>query len=222
MTLFGQSAGGASTELYAYAWTKDPIISSFIVESGGGGSVTLAPGTSSSSNVSSINVTSPWYTISNQLGCGGIEAGEKTLKCMHGKSWKEIVSVLPKRSVLPDTTTGAFSPFADGKVVFNDVAKRRKEGNFIKAVRFPYNPSSYLSICIILTNKPPKTASSSRKHKQRSRSIQLPIPTTRQSITRNNTSQDIKSARLRTQRDSKCPTEPRHPSVAIHIRWKVP
>jgi cholinesterase len=128
MTLFGQSAGGGSTEFYSYAWTADPIISGFIVESGAGAS--LSPGGSSSTNV-----TSPWFTISQKVGCGGVEDGEKTLACMRGKPWKSILGVMEKRTVIPDAVSGAFTPVADGKVVFADVAKRRKEGIFIKAVR---------------------------------------------------------------------------------------
>ena len=34
ITLFGQSAGGASVDYYSYAWTSDPIVAGFIPESG--------------------------------------------------------------------------------------------------------------------------------------------------------------------------------------------
>jgi cholinesterase len=34
ITLFGESAGAASTDFYTYAWTKDPIVSAFILQSG--------------------------------------------------------------------------------------------------------------------------------------------------------------------------------------------
>lgn len=141
MILFGQSAGGGSTEFYSYAWTADPIISGFIVESGAGAS--LSPGGSASANVSA-----PWFTISQRAGCGGVEAGEKTLECMRAKPWKEILGVMDKRTVIPDGVSGAFTPVADGKVVFTDVAKRRKEGNFIKAVRTFPCIASFSSCCL--------------------------------------------------------------------------
>jgi cholinesterase len=32
--IFGESAGGGSVDMYAYAWTEDPIISGIIPESG--------------------------------------------------------------------------------------------------------------------------------------------------------------------------------------------
>jgi cholinesterase len=131
MTLFGQSAGGGSTEFYTYAWTADPIISGFIVESGAGAS--LSAGGSASTNVSA-----PWFTVSQRVGCGGVEAGEKTLACMRAKPWNQILGAMEKRTVIPDAASGAFTPIADGKVVFADVAKRRREGNFIKAVRLPF------------------------------------------------------------------------------------
>jgi cholinesterase len=34
ITLFGQSAGGASVDHYTFAWTDDPIVSAFIPQSG--------------------------------------------------------------------------------------------------------------------------------------------------------------------------------------------
>jgi hypothetical protein len=79
-------------------------------------------------------MTAPWWTISERVGCGGSEAGEKTLACMRAKPWASILNVMDKRKVMPDAKSGAFTPVADGKVVFTDVAKRRAEGNFIKAV----------------------------------------------------------------------------------------
>jgi cholinesterase len=131
MTLFGQSAGGGSTEFYSYAWTSDPIISGFIVESGAGASL-------SAGGAASTNVSAPWFTISQRVGCGGVDAGEKTLACMRGKPWKEILDKMEKRTVIPDAASGSFTPVVDGKVVFGDVPKRRKEGNFIKAVRYDF------------------------------------------------------------------------------------
>jgi hypothetical protein len=57
---------------------------------------------------------------------------------MRAKPWKEVLGAMEKRTVIPDAASGAFTPIADGKVVFADVAKRRSEGNFIKAVRLPF------------------------------------------------------------------------------------
>ena len=34
ITIFGESAGAASVDYYAYAWTKDPIVNGFIAQSG--------------------------------------------------------------------------------------------------------------------------------------------------------------------------------------------
>jgi cholinesterase len=126
ITLFGQSAGGGSTEYYSYAWTADPIVSGFIVESGAGSG--MSPGGSSTM------ASAPWWKISERVGCGGVEAGEKTLACMRAKPWKSILDVMEKRRVMPSGESGAFTPIADGKVVFSDVGKRRSEGKFIKAV----------------------------------------------------------------------------------------
>lgn len=123
--LFGQSAGGGSTDLYSYAWTEDPVISAFIVESGAGADNMIS---------TSGNQSAGWYETSAKAGCGGVEAGEATLACMRGKNWEEIMDVMEKRVVLPTPGAAAFTPIADGKVVFQDMSQRRREGKFIQAV----------------------------------------------------------------------------------------
>jgi cholinesterase len=126
ITLFGQSAGGGSIDMYAYAWTKDPIVSGFIPESGSASVTTNTGG----------DLAAGWYATSQKLGCGGSEAGPATLACMRKQKWQDITNAIPKREVTPNLGTGGFGPTADGKVVFKDYPARRAAGNFIKAVRF--------------------------------------------------------------------------------------
>jgi cholinesterase len=124
MILFGQSAGGASVDMYTFAWPNDPIVKGFISESG----VASNPGGPPT------NTSAGWWITSQKIGCGGLEAGEATLACMRTKSWQDIANAIPKRGVTANLGPGNFGPTADGKVVFPDYAKRRKEGNFARLV----------------------------------------------------------------------------------------
>lgn len=59
ITLFGQSAGAASIDFYSYAWTSDPIVNGFILESG------------TTQVIPPLNETTSaaiWYNMTSQLG----------------------------------------------------------------------------------------------------------------------------------------------------------
>jgi cholinesterase len=128
MTIFGESAGGASVDLYAYAWTKDPILNGFIAQSGVAGmipSVSLA--------------RSNWWNVSTKAGCGGKPAGNRTLDCM-----RELPALAIQKALLdtagPALALTFFGPTEDGKIVFSDYSARRKAGNFIRRVGPPSYP----------------------------------------------------------------------------------
>jgi cholinesterase len=76
ITLFDESAGSRAVDIYAYAWAdaKNPIINGFICESGS------TPWTEG-------NQWNPqaWYSLSERLGCGGVENGNDTVSCMRTK-----------------------------------------------------------------------------------------------------------------------------------------
>jgi cholinesterase len=109
--------------MYAYAWTKDPIINGIIAQSG-------AAGGSRGSSGQSPNQL--WYSITSKVGCGGAELGEKTVFCMKQKSSKEIMSAMVATVSSPGITP--FGPSADGKTVFADTADRGAKGDFAKIV----------------------------------------------------------------------------------------
>lgn len=121
ITIFGESAGGASVDLYSFAWTKDPIVNGFIAQSG---SASLSGG-------SPVNM-SYWYNISSTLGCGGAEAGDKTVACMRGKDANVIMDSVGKLAA--GQLSAGFGPAVDNKTVFSDTARRSTAGNFIKRV----------------------------------------------------------------------------------------
>jgi cholinesterase len=131
ITLFGESAGGASTDTYAYTWPQEPIVHGIIAQSG---TVSLVPW---------IGGTGPgaWFSVSQKLGCGGQEAGEKTVDCMRSKGTMEIVNSMGASA---NPLAGGFGPVPDGQSYFSDAQVRAKAGNFAKIVRFLAAPINYL------------------------------------------------------------------------------
>lgn len=116
ITLFGQSAGGASIDYYSYAWTSDPIVNSFIAESGV---------STSFANPAPPDNTNAWYSLTQTLGCGDSSTGVLvTLACMRKKSITEILTA--------SAASAPFGPTADSKTVFADYASLGASGKFIK------------------------------------------------------------------------------------------
>jgi carboxylesterase type B len=140
--LFGQSAGGASVDMYSYAWTKDPIVSAINPMSGN------AVNTASSGNKSA-----QWFGVSKTLGCGGEEAGAKTLDCMKTKDTQTILNAFKNAKGL---STVQFLPTADNRVVFSDYAKRRAAGNFIKVPYLTGNTDDEAGISFAINRPSPK------------------------------------------------------------------
>jgi cholinesterase len=136
--LFGQSAGGGSVDMYSYAWTKDPIVSAISPMSGNAGARPQNNGSS-------------WFSTSQKLGCGGAEAGEKTLACMRGKDTTTILNAFKGTQ---------FWPTADGKVVFSDYDKRLAEGNFIKVPYLTGNTDDEGGISFATSRPAPKVVAS--------------------------------------------------------------
>jgi cholinesterase len=124
MTLFGESAGGMSVDAYAFAWTKDPIVNGFIAQSG---TVFLGqkhlPGNPS------------WFQVSKAAGCGGMEAGEKTVGCMQRLPSNVLMKSMGSGVSAIGTAMTGFGPTVDNKVVFNNYKARAAAGMFIQKVR---------------------------------------------------------------------------------------
>jgi carboxylesterase type B len=76
ITLFGESAGGGSTDIYAYAWADapNPVVNGFIPQSGSA---------SMSFDIGMGN--SAWHGVSKALGCGNATAGAAIVSCMQTK-----------------------------------------------------------------------------------------------------------------------------------------
>jgi cholinesterase len=112
ITLFGQSAGSVSVDLYSYAWAQDPIASGFIPESGTVFSWGL-PHTKAES-------AEAWFNVTATVGCGDASSDSASvLSCMRSKNATDILNAAP-----PATGTarilGLFGPTIDDTVVFSN------------------------------------------------------------------------------------------------------
>jgi cholinesterase len=121
ISIFGESAGGGAVDYFAFAWADDPIVAGFIPQSGS----VFTRGIAAESNLE------PWYKLSKGLGCGGPEAGEKTVDCVRTKDWKSVMKGVDTGPRVPGKT---FGPIFDEKIIFKDYAARVTGGHFAKKV----------------------------------------------------------------------------------------
>ncbi|KAK1145265.1 hypothetical protein N8T08_004418 [Aspergillus melleus] len=121
ITVFGQSAGGLSTDFLAYSYPKDPIAHGLIAHSG-------AASSSLSASSGTADIHEAWFNVSTTLGCGGSGAGEDTVSCMRSKSQEDLLTAI--ESIGSQGLVGGFLPVGDGEVVPKDIAAEGKAGNF--------------------------------------------------------------------------------------------
>ncbi|KAL4807439.1 Alpha/Beta hydrolase protein [Aspergillus unguis] len=109
--LFGQSAGAASVDGYAYAYPDDPFVSGFVMESG---TVSLFDNTDTAH--------SNWNALARSLDCG---SGPDSLDCMRSLPFDKIIQGMNNGSY-------TFTPVVDNRTVFADYPARAEEGNLSK------------------------------------------------------------------------------------------
>lgn len=114
ITLFGQSAGAASTDFYSYAWNTDPIAAGIILESGTTG---LYP--ANSKNVSA----EAWYSTSTALGCGDASTNSAALlACMRNVEVDSLLGAIPQSGL--NALMSAFGPTVDDTLIFSNYSER--------------------------------------------------------------------------------------------------
>lgn len=129
ITLWGQSAGAASSDLYTYGYPNDPIISSFISDSG---SATIV----ASTDYSQSNFTN----LAGLVNCSQSDAAAR-LACMRKVPAVTLENAL---SLYNSTPAFTFTPVYDNKTAFSNTTDRAARGLVAKIVCCTFNSSPLL------------------------------------------------------------------------------
>lgn len=124
ITVFGQSAGGSSTDWLSIMYPEDPIAHGFIPQSG------VATGGISALLSSPEEALKGWYTISDAVGCGGSSLGNTTVTCLKDKSTDEILQAIRQNELI--AIQSGFGPVIDGVTVPANAVDRVNAGDFAK------------------------------------------------------------------------------------------
>ena len=121
--IFGQSAGGAAVDYWAYAYQQDPIVAGMISHSGT--ALSYIPNTPEYSQ-------SIYHNVSAALGCGNSTEGQDPLSCLRQKNITEILLAARNVPALPTQALAqaTFHPTVDNITVFADYAALGASGSF--------------------------------------------------------------------------------------------
>ncbi|KAL2132975.1 hypothetical protein VTI74DRAFT_3045 [Chaetomium olivicolor] len=110
ITLFGESAGGASVDHYSFAWPNDPIVSGLVPMSGTAKGIRPRP----------LDVANQlWFNTTSALGCGNASTpSDQVLSCMQSVSTQAIVKTLI--NTIDSPIPMPYSPTIDDVHVFTN------------------------------------------------------------------------------------------------------
>ncbi|KAL4894989.1 cholinesterase [Aspergillus ambiguus] len=122
ITVFGQSAGGASADFLTYSYPEDPIAHAVIAQSGDANAQPYQAKTA--------ELQKKWYNASSALGCGDTDAGQETVSCMRSKTPDELLALVEKDD--GEGLENKFIPAQDGVVLPRDILKAGSAGKFAR------------------------------------------------------------------------------------------
>ncbi|TLD08891.1 uncharacterized protein PgNI_07815 [Pyricularia grisea] len=120
MGLWGQSAGSISVGVYAFAYAEDPVVNSFMMDSG-----------TELTDLFAEPLPSNFTFVAGKVGCGGLQAGEE-VECMRKVPAEDIATFLQDYDDSGSQPGTRFWPVKDGKSVFGDYGKLYQEGKIAK------------------------------------------------------------------------------------------
>ena len=123
LTISDRSAGGASVDLYNYAYVDDPIIAGSIAQSG----------TASSFGNSKLETANKnWGEAASKVGCNQTNADE-ILACMRSPNvtMENLVQAQSAGSGL-GSVLGNFGPTVDGKIVFENYTELALQNRYLQ------------------------------------------------------------------------------------------
>lgn len=124
ITLWGQSAGGSSVDIYSYAWYEDPILSGLIADSGAVGDG--YDGTYQGGNFS---------YLAGLVGCSGLsDSPSAELTCMQNVPSGTLENALSTYQISDQEPSISFTPVADGTHVFANYTERAMAGQVAQLV----------------------------------------------------------------------------------------
>ena len=122
ITLWGQSAGAASVDLYGYAYPDDPIVSSLICDSG------------SASLLESADTAQTNFTfLAGLVGCGNL-APQPELDCVRKVPAQTLENALSNYAISGVKPSISFIPFPDNVTAFSNSTDRAMRGLVAKIV----------------------------------------------------------------------------------------
>lgn len=118
ITLFGQSAGGSSADIFSYAWNFDSLVSGLIVQSGAIGNHQIAGGGGATN----------FSYVAEQVGCGGLSK-DVELQCMQQANGTAIMEVYNHYNASENGGKSlGFGGMVDEETVFSNWTERRERG----------------------------------------------------------------------------------------------
>ena len=124
IVLFGNSAGGASTDYWSYAWRADPIVHGLISQSGT--AFSFQPNSAAQS-------AEAFYNASLLLNCTGAGPYDPSiLPCVRSRSTKDVLAALAKVPAPPTIALPQppFQPTIDNVIVFANYSALASAGAF--------------------------------------------------------------------------------------------